>query len=112
MRINIASKQDAIIKHEKAETTDSQEYMDAVKVFYKRHLCRLDPWPIELLQSFEWMEKDHTVYMTMFVTLAIVSDRALMSVQERAVRVPCYRISEDLDYRRGGTQDQRPDAVA
>ncbi|KAL1944211.1 hypothetical protein VTO73DRAFT_3396 [Trametes versicolor] len=60
-----ADVRDAIIKHEKAETTDSQEYKDAVGVFYKRHLCRLDPWPIELLQSFEWMEKDHTVYMTM-----------------------------------------------
>lgn len=36
MRIDIASKQDAIIKHEKAETTDSQEYKDAVEVFYKR----------------------------------------------------------------------------
>lgn len=83
-----------------------------MEVFYKRHLCRLDPWPIELLQSFEWMEKDHTVYMTMFVTPSTVSDCTLTSVQERAVRVPCHRVVEDLDHRKRCTQDQRADAVA
>ncbi|RPD67091.1 prolyl aminopeptidase-2 [Lentinus tigrinus ALCF2SS1-7] len=56
---------DALIKHEEAGTTESKEYQDAMSVFYKRHLCRLDPWPAEVLQSFEWMEKDHTVYYTM-----------------------------------------------
>ncbi|KAI0375708.1 prolyl aminopeptidase-2 [Pilatotrama ljubarskyi] len=57
--------QDTIIRSEEAGTTDSQEYKDAVQVFYKRYLCRLDPWPAELLRSFDWMEKDHTVYLTM-----------------------------------------------
>ncbi|KAH9929383.1 Alpha/Beta hydrolase protein [Fomitopsis serialis] len=38
---------------------------DAVMVFYKRHVCNLDPWPKELLQSFEAMDKDPTVYTTM-----------------------------------------------
>ncbi|KAI9063160.1 prolyl aminopeptidase-2 [Trametes sanguinea] len=56
---------DAIIRNEEAGTTDSQEYKDAVEVFYKRHLCRLDPWPKELVESFEWMDKDPTVYLTM-----------------------------------------------
>ncbi|KAI0352886.1 prolyl aminopeptidase-2 [Trametes cingulata] len=56
---------EAIVRNEEAGTTDSQEYKDAVQVFYKRHLCRLDPWPAELLTSFEWMEKDNTVYSTM-----------------------------------------------
>ncbi|KAI0722903.1 prolyl aminopeptidase-2 [Earliella scabrosa] len=56
---------DTLLKHEAAGTTESQEYQDAMIAFYKQHLCRVDPWPAELLQSFEWMEKDHTVYMTM-----------------------------------------------
>ncbi|KAI9000946.1 prolyl aminopeptidase-2 [Trametes punicea] len=56
---------DAIIRNEKAGTTDSQEYKDAVHVFYERHLCRADPWPAELIESFHWMEKDPTVYLTM-----------------------------------------------
>ncbi|KAI0650671.1 prolyl aminopeptidase-2 [Trametes meyenii] len=56
---------DTIVRNEAAGTVDSEEYKTNVEVFYKRHLCRLDPWPVELLQSFEWMEKDHTVYFTM-----------------------------------------------
>lgn len=61
--------QDTLLKHEAAGTTDSKEYQDAMVVFYKRHLCRVDPWPAELLQSFEWMEKDHTVYSIMSVSV-------------------------------------------
>ena len=57
--------QDALIKHEEAGTTESKEYQDAMAVFYNRHLCRVDPWPADVLKSFEWMEKDHTVYYTM-----------------------------------------------
>ncbi|KAI0660914.1 prolyl aminopeptidase-2 [Cubamyces menziesii] len=55
----------AIIKNEAAGTIDSQEYKDAVQVFYKRHLCRLDPWPAEVIESFDYMERDTTVYLTM-----------------------------------------------
>lgn len=32
-------------KHESDETTDDPEYGEAVLEFYRRHLCRLDPWP-------------------------------------------------------------------
>ena len=49
--------QDAIARNEAAGTTDSQEYRDATNVFYRRHLCRKDPWPPELLASlghFGW----------------------------------------------------------
>ncbi|KAI0776049.1 prolyl aminopeptidase-2 [Trametes elegans] len=57
--------QDAIIKNEEAGTINSPEYQEAVQVFYKHYLCRCDPWPAELLQSFEWMDKDNTVYSIM-----------------------------------------------
>ena len=52
-------------KHEKAQTYDSQEYKDAVMFFYKRHLCRMEEWPQDVLDSLDWLEKDDTVYMTM-----------------------------------------------
>ncbi|KAH9929399.1 proline-specific peptidase [Fomitopsis serialis] len=56
----------AVLKqHEAAGTTDSKEYQDAIMVFYKKHLCTLNPWPKELLQSFAAMEEDPTVYTTM-----------------------------------------------
>lgn len=50
--------------HEAAGTTDSQAYQDAVMVFYNRHLCRMDPWPEELLRAFELANFD--LYVTMW----------------------------------------------
>jgi L-proline amide hydrolase len=52
-------------RHEAAGTTDDPEYAAACEVFYRRHLCRLDPWPEEVVESFAWIERDPTVYHTM-----------------------------------------------
>src|SRR5919197_3902018 len=52
-------------RHEEAGTTDDPAYEEACMVFYKRHLCRLDDWPQELVESFQWIAKDPTVYHTM-----------------------------------------------
>ena len=52
-------------KHEQAGTTDDAEYEEAVMVFYKRHLCRTDPWPDWLVQCFEALEANPEVYRTM-----------------------------------------------
>ncbi|KAL7279767.1 hypothetical protein ACG7TL_006174 [Trametes sanguinea] len=57
--------QDTLNKHEAAGTTDSKEYHDAVNVFYSRHVCRLDPMPKDLVETFATIEQDPTVYMTM-----------------------------------------------
>ncbi len=40
--------QHVLAKHEEAGTTNSKEYQDAAMIFYRRHLCRLDPWPPEM----------------------------------------------------------------
>lgn len=53
-----------LLKHEAAGTTEDQEYVDAVNVFYSRHLCRI-PQPPCVVASFEQMAKDPTVYHTM-----------------------------------------------
>ena len=34
-----------LTRHEEAGTTDSQEYQDAMNVFYARHVCRVTPMP-------------------------------------------------------------------
>ena len=52
-------------RHEEGRTTDDPAYAEACQVFYARHLCRLDPWPAEVLESFAWVERDPTVYQTM-----------------------------------------------
>jgi L-proline amide hydrolase len=51
-------------KHEAAGTYDDPEYAEACLVFYGRHVCRV-PWPPEVAASFEWLERDPTVYRTM-----------------------------------------------
>jgi L-proline amide hydrolase len=52
-------------RHEADGTTDSAEYAAACDVFYRRHVCRLDPWPAQLDEGFAWIERDPTVYHTM-----------------------------------------------
>jgi proline-specific peptidase len=52
-------------KHEDAGTTDSEEYEEAVMVFYRRHLCRTDPWPDWLVECFEKLEANPEVYQSM-----------------------------------------------
>ena len=56
--------QDILNNHEEAGTTDSEEYMGATMEYYKRHLCRLDPWPPELEKAFA--ELNFEVYGTMW----------------------------------------------
>ena len=53
-----------LLKHEAAETTEDPEYVEAVDVFYSRHLCRI-PQPPYVLASFEQLAADPTVYHTM-----------------------------------------------
>jgi L-proline amide hydrolase len=52
-------------RHEAAGTTGDPAYLQACDVFYRRHVCRLDPWPDEVGESFAWIERDPTVYHTM-----------------------------------------------
>ena len=54
-----------ILRHEEAGTTDDPEYAAAVQEFYTRYVCRLDPWPDALVESFDAMESDPTVYATL-----------------------------------------------
>jgi L-proline amide hydrolase len=66
LRAELPSEVEATLKrHEEAGTTDDPEYEGACMVFYRRHVCRLDPWPQELIDAFGWIAKDPTVYHTM-----------------------------------------------
>jgi L-proline amide hydrolase len=56
--------QATLTRHETEGTTDTQEYEDAVRVYYDRHLCRI-PWPDYVERSFTKMAEDPTVYHTM-----------------------------------------------
>jgi L-proline amide hydrolase len=52
-------------RHEADGTTDDDGYHTALRVFYERHVCRLQPWPRDYLASFYEVYNDPTVYRTM-----------------------------------------------
>lgn len=45
-------------------TTDSAEYNEAMTAYYKRHMCRVDPWPEGLVEDMKQM--NHQVYNYMW----------------------------------------------
>ena len=57
--------QETLARHEALGTTAAAEYRAASRVFYARHVCRLDPWPPEVVRTFDAMDDDPTVYLAM-----------------------------------------------
>ncbi|WP_183712011.1 MULTISPECIES: proline iminopeptidase-family hydrolase [unclassified Rhizobium] len=57
--------QDTLLKHERAGTITDPEYITASRVFYDRHVCRVVPWPEEVVRTFATMDEDNTVYRNM-----------------------------------------------
>lgn len=65
LRANLPPGVEATLRrHEEAGSTDSAEYAEACGVFHRRHVCRLDPWPPEVMASFGAIEADRTVCPT------------------------------------------------
>jgi proline-specific peptidase len=58
--------QQTLTRHEQAGTTDSPEYLTAMLVFYRRHVCRLDPWPACVTRAFDKLTAFPQVYHTMW----------------------------------------------
>ena len=56
---------ETIEKCEKNGDYENPDFEKACMVFYKRHVCRLDPWPQDVVDAFANLEEDKTVYMTM-----------------------------------------------
>jgi L-proline amide hydrolase len=52
-------------RHEAAGTTGDPEYEEAAMVFYRRHVCRTDPWPDWLQRTFATILQNPEVYETM-----------------------------------------------
>lgn len=42
---------------EASGNTTSQAYLDAVNIFYRRHLCRTNPWPDYVVDTFETLNE-------------------------------------------------------
>jgi L-proline amide hydrolase len=57
--------QQTLLKHEAAGTTDDPAYQEAMMVFYRKHVCRLDPWPDCVNRTFQKLIQNPEVYLTM-----------------------------------------------
>jgi proline iminopeptidase len=57
------AEQDVLDRHEGEGWTGCPEYQGALVTFYRRHVCRMDPWPPGLERSFA--EAGYDVYQTM-----------------------------------------------
>jgi proline iminopeptidase len=55
--------QQTLAKYEAEGEYENPNYLDAVQVFYRKHLCRMAPWPEELTYSLDHTSK--LVYGTM-----------------------------------------------
>ena len=58
--------QATLLQHEVAGTTNDPAYLEGMMVFYRRHICRLDPWPDCLNRTLERVLQSPEVYGTMW----------------------------------------------
>ena len=93
--------QATLLKHEAAGTITHPDYVAASRVFYNRHVCRLDPWPREVSRTFELMDLDNTVYINMngpteFHVIGTMKD---WTIEDRLplINVPSLLISGKYD---------------
>jgi len=57
--------QEVLDRCERDGKTATEEYEKAVEVFYRRHLCRVKPWPRDVEGALANIKDDSTVYLTM-----------------------------------------------
>ncbi len=60
-----AETREALERHEADGSIEDPEYLAAVDVYYRRHVCRMDPYPADFIDSVAQMEAEPTVYHTM-----------------------------------------------
>jgi len=93
--------QATLLEHEAAGTTDAPAYQEAMLEFYRRHVCRLDPWPDCLNRTFEKLSQDPEVYNTMngpseFHVIGVIKDWDIVN-RLGEIRVPTLVISGRYD---------------
>ena len=102
LRLDLPPEVEATLRqHEAAGTTDDPTYAAACEVFYRRHLCRLDPWPQGVVDGLAKLDEDPTVYHTMngpseFHVIGSIKD---WSSTDRLgeIAVPTYVVSGEHD---------------
>ena len=92
---------DTIRAGERSGETSTPEFQAAVMEFYVRHLCRVQPWPDEVVRSFDALEADPTVYGAMngpteFTVIGTIRDFDITERLEE-IDVPVLLVSGEHD---------------
>ena len=90
-----------LFRSEADGTTDDPEYLDATRVFYERHVCRVVPAPQDFVDTERQMEAEPTVYHTMngvneFFVTGTLADWTIVDRLE-AVTAPTLVVAGELD---------------
>jgi L-proline amide hydrolase len=93
--------QRTLVEHEEAGTTTDPAYEEAVMVFYRRHVCRLEHWPDFVKRSFDGMAAHPEVYNTMngpseFHVIGTLRDWDIID-RLGEIRVPALVTSGEFD---------------
>jgi proline-specific peptidase len=93
--------QRTLLQHEQAGTTDNPGYQEAMMVFYRRHVCRRDPWPDCVNRAFAKLLENPEVYNTMngpseFHVVGVIKDWDILD-RLSEIRVPTLVTSGRYD---------------
>jgi L-proline amide hydrolase len=93
--------QQTLLEHEAAVTTDDPAYQEAMLVFYRRHVCRIDPWPESVTRTFDQIDRYPEVYHTMngpseFHVIGTLKDWSIVDRLDE-IRVPTLLLSGRYD---------------
>jgi L-proline amide hydrolase len=88
-------------RHEAAGTTNDPEYQAATMKFYERHVCRVTPFPPEVVETFDQIVRNPTVYNTMngpneFYVIGTLRNWSVID-KVKAINVPTLLISGRYD---------------
>lgn len=88
-------------RHEAAGTTNDPEYQAATMKFYERHVCRVTPFPPEVVETFDQIARNPTVYNTMngpneFFVIGSLKNWSVID-KVKAINVPTLLISGRYD---------------
>jgi proline-specific peptidase len=103
-----ADVQQALLKHERDGTTGDPAYEAAMMVFYRRHVCRSEPWPDCLNRAMAKLQAHPEVYNTMngpseFHVIGVIRDWDI-TARLGEIRVPTLITS--------GRHDEATPAIA
>jgi proline iminopeptidase len=99
--------QNILARHEAAGTTYTRQYRDATMDYYRRYLCRMDPWPEPMNRSHE--ASSGIIYREMWGPSEFCATGNLMNYDETG---RLCKISVPTLYTCGRCDEATPEATA